>query len=1037
LDNYLSLFPFYSTTIIAQQRLIDITPHLEFQAVTMTSASSQDEVEREYTLISKLEFRIATAPTDDKLEELLQKYLAALLLKLASPIERNRNLTIKICQYVNSRLKINTLIKVPISALVKTFRENANALIRHFCLVFIELGLPRIEPNSAIEILPSILQFATPANPDVIGSERKMWAIVFDFLLQVLKTWKIPDKSNKEDLALRDTFALASEQTSVLSSQLADFALWDPSNASIVDEDFRPVMEKNYKRRSEILPRVAKLLLTSIFNDEQRLIPATILSVDSNDSVASLADAMFKQCEFNLESDATVDGLFSLYKRSKPKHQTRILTLLSRSQTSSSRTVEIMSMVERQLTSSLSSGLEAAKLRAALFSYLTWSVRVGGQHLAGETGQRIQTVLKDYIEMQGWPSMNQDYQTQAEIELRAKAYESIGMLAALKDRNVDERRLLDLTNWLFTSLRCDMAPDVRTSIEESIGRLMNSMQLDEDTDSDLTMELKKLLLWNVNAKTGDEDPTYYHATVRDATYSAVRFANKCLPFEDVDARAIDILALTTSGEAPQREVAEEALRGLDPYWHHVNNRLSSAYARLDQLRHPGFDAMVRRMFDKPSSKALKAFALSNAIVFCRNVLVYEALSNSKLLPSAEMMDWKTTFDALINNDEAARKCLREYMESSSKQESLLVFMQATLDGVGIGSVQCLDIALEVLSLATPSLLFSVKSHVFGATEAAIGNIALQLRAARIFGIVASVDGDAEALFQTELAKSRRWETAVGEELVKVQGHLLRACYCETRTVMRGRQTGFEEGAIGMAAMTVHIILQTHDRALRETAYRCLRQIALCPPGAIDVEDEALLEQIFADARKENENAVSVIGPLLGLVHSRRTSRDFEKLLEKTIHLHEVKKAEFHFALGETLAVAAASFTSTSTMTEVDVAIGGGVGVGNVNDELLNTVLERTIKESMSTKPSMRKAAAIWLLCLVQYCGTTSAVKMRLKDSQTAFARLLNDRDEIVQETGSRGLGLGKSLSPPSNRIKIGRAGTGVSMRVGFPALCND
>jgi hypothetical protein len=95
------------------------------------------------------------------------------------------------------------------------------------------------------------------------------------------------------------------------------------------------------------------------------------------------------------------------------------------------------------------------------------------------------------------------------------------------------------------------------------------------------------------------------------------------------------------------------------------------------------------------------------------------------------------------------------------------------------------------------------------------------------------------------------------------------------------------------------------------------------------------------------------------------------------------------------------------MTELDVAVGDGVGIGNVNEELLVTTLERTIKESMSTKPSMRKAAAIWLLCLVQYCGSSKTVKMRLKDAQAAFAKLLNDRDEIVQETGSRGLGLGE------------------------------
>lgn len=54
-------------------------------------ASQQTPEERELKLVGNVELRIASASTDKKLEELLDKYLAPLLLKLASESMDVRN----------------------------------------------------------------------------------------------------------------------------------------------------------------------------------------------------------------------------------------------------------------------------------------------------------------------------------------------------------------------------------------------------------------------------------------------------------------------------------------------------------------------------------------------------------------------------------------------------------------------------------------------------------------------------------------------------------------------------------------------------------------------------------------------------------------------------------------------------------------------------------------------------------------------------------------------------------------------------------
>ncbi|OAP62189.1 hypothetical protein AYL99_04392 [Fonsecaea erecta] len=969
----------------------------------MATQQPAPDAEREYKLISQLEMRIASASTDEKLESILQKFLPALILKLASPTPQNRNLTIKICQYINQRLKITSSIKLPVAALVKTFRENDNAFVKRFCLVFIEQGLPRLELDQGIESLPGVLQFAIPKTEGFDATDRKMWAIAFDFLLEVLRKWKIPERGSKEDLALSETFSLSPTQTDMLVSRLCDFLLYDPkdSSAQTQDEDFQPVMEKNFRRRSEVVLPIAKFLFSSIFTDSQRLIPATIMSVDPNASAANMSDVMFKQCNFDLESESTIDLLFGLFNRSKPKLQTRILSLLSRSQNSTKRTTVIMDIVEKQLTQTSNAGLEAAKLRAALFSYLTWTVRVGGQHLAGEISHRIQDLLKEYIEMQGWPTMNSDHSSAAsEVELRSKAYESIGLLAGLKTESMDNDRMVVLITWLFTSLRCDTTREIRSSIEESIGRIMNALPPLGNTST--ANRLKDLFLWNVLAAPGQEDPIYFLPTVNSTTYPAVRFANKCLPFDDVDARFIDVLALTSA--SGRREIAEEGARGLDPYWHASNLRLTTA-SENRKLQLPNLDALVERFFGASTAQTKhydNPTVLAAAVMFCRNVLHCEALRGTDLAPE-ESADWKQTIDAVVSNDRDARRRIRSFLQNLGG-DVLLPLLRAALDGASKGNGECLDLSLELLSLTPTDLLLNLKDVGLEAAVRVAGNSGLQLRAARIFGILASLDEDAEDLAKAEINEVKRWKTAIGEDLVKVQSHLLRACFCLARRSLRVKRQTSDDTIRDAVQIVVEIVKNSSDRSVKDTAYRSLRQLYLCTPTEEGSNDEEMLNQLIADSKKESETAVSAAGPVLGILHARGTSPSgFESLLDRLLGLHEVKRAEFHFTLGESFAVACAGFRSLSTLTELDVDV--DVSGLDVNEQLLIVVLNKVLENCNTTKPTLKKAAAIWLLCIIQYCGELPPVKARLRECQAAFARLLNDRDEIVQETGSRGLSL--------------------------------
>ena len=962
------------------------------------AATPATDPTREYQLIEKLELRIAGAKNDEQFQDIIGKFLPALILKLASETERNRNLTIKVCQYVSQRLKISQAIQLPLPGLFKNLQNSDSAFVRRFSLVFIQQGVSRVKTSEALSILPDILKFAIPTSATPDGTTQKLWSVAFDFLLDALIGWKAPERGSKDDLALRESYGLTSTQCQVLSNAMAAFLLYDPKIAlstSGLDEDFRAVFEKHFRQRTRVAPALADFLFTSIFEDAHRLIPATIMTVDANATASSKADTMFKQCTFDLEAENSVQELFDLYDRSRPRLQTRILSLLSRSQKSTDQTERIFNIIGKQLNSS-ETGLEAAKLRAALFSYLNWAVRVGSNMLI--IAERTQVLLKDYVELQGWP--NPQDRSPSEAELRAKAYESIGLLAAIKRGPAEEPNSdadITLLTWLFTSLRCDETRDIRGSVEESLSRVMNATSI---SNQQFLSSLRELLIWNVTAQIGDQDPTYYFPTVNSTKYIAVRFANKCLPFKDSTARLIDILAFDST---ERKELIDEGARGLDPFWHRSNQNLTSGPLSGDRLQYPRFYDLIIRIFaERPSTQQLGRLATRQAIVFCRNVLICEALADTSTKID-DSKDWQQQIDAAVSNDATARSAVRLYLDSID-EDVLANFLVLALRDSGIADEQQAEVAVQLLALASNDVVEKVRQIVAGSLRADLLTTSSQYPAAHAVGILESLKGsgwDVTALVDS----CSNWKTSVGAEAVKIRGHMLAATFIITRRCLRNKQVVDETSLAKLHDLIKDMIPNASDLSIKNTAISCLGQLALCiPPSKTwSLWSDEIKDALIKEGKKQNEQAVGTLGRLLGYQRGVSDNETVLPLLERMLALHEVKQAEFHFALGEALAVAIAGFNSTSTMTELDVR--ANVPTWGSHADLQDLLIEKLLENSKTTKPTLKKAAAIWLLSVVQFCGDLPAITSRLQECQAAFARLLNDRDEITQEAGSRGLGI--------------------------------
>lgn len=462
-----------------------------------SDATSASPEARELSLISKVELRIALAETDQKLQTLLQTYLAPLLLKLSSESLAVRNKVIGVCQHINTRVQTPS-IQLPVTALLKQFKEQKSQLIRHFDLVYLQQGIDRLGPDARIEILLPLLQGISQ-----IGTSVTQGAVVFNLVLRLLPLLRLPSKGNEEDAQLKTRLGLSDQDTAFLSFWLGKFLLLlpagqearscpglSPAEYTFLNKD-APVTETwnpspaGGLNLTEAKANALRFLASGAFIDADRFLPAIIAIADSNSRLADLGEEMLKRFIPNLEDPDVVHQLYSLYfgtggpdgsLPARPALQIKLLVFLGKSIKATMQVDKVIRLIEEGLLSNAarsSSGLQASKLRTQIFTFTTWVVRMGSPSDLKMMAPKVIQGLRDFIRSQGWPSpgASGNKLPATDMSLRGLAYESIGIMVPKADFRMQDRQDdfsgINLIMWLFAALSCDdSSPEIFVSIEQ-------------------------------------------------------------------------------------------------------------------------------------------------------------------------------------------------------------------------------------------------------------------------------------------------------------------------------------------------------------------------------------------------------------------------------------------------------------------------------------------------------------------------------------------------------------------------------------------
>lgn len=413
-------------------------------------------------------------------------------------------------------------------------------------------------------------------------------------------------------------------------------------------------------------------------------------------------------------------------------------------------------------------------------------------------------------------------------------------------------------------------------------------------------------------------------------------------------------------------------------------------------------------------------AFEPAINYCRRILLIAALRHSEISLSIDA-DWERQLDVLFRSDKNSRKAMKDYLKTVDR-EAIETYLTAAFEGMlrndGNGLGECGKCFVEISSISPGTVIAQLSGRAFELFQSIkSNNIATRVLAAQAFGILAvhpnSSDGFAQNIVQTLLIDVKPWSSAVGADAHKVHGSILALGFILSRASYYGTIDRLGESLVKETILQLlDILAGAKNNSIKEAVFNAVGQISasgVLSPLLLEessLKSVGVIEMLTTEAKKGNEKAISSLGRL-SLVFDETTEDQADdplsSILSSIYAFYELKQAETHFTVGEALSCAAACWESDALQLGLDVDT---IYKGRTKrSQTLESLLEKLLQDCKTTKPSLKKASGIWLFSLIQFGGHLSEIQARLRECQAAFMGLLSARDELVQETASRGLSL--------------------------------
>ncbi|KAK6205621.1 proteasome stabiliser-domain-containing protein [Scheffersomyces amazonensis] len=1005
--------------------------------------------ENELSLINKVELRIALAENDKQFESSLQLYLAPLLLKLASPHGQVRSSILKIIQQLLPRIAAARTIKLPLVALLNQVKtpnispgSDATSL-RLFSLIFVSRGIERLSDLEKKDLIPIVIEGISKFPGNVS-------ARLFNVLCKLLENWKSPslDTEDYNNMSRFLHFIDNPNDENYLSQLISKFFLLQATpNGSIVlpglsisdNEFFNKDAGIQYKTNNEIFQIKLRLLefLKAGFKDENLVIPYLIASVDSSSIINDSAEVLLKKLTINYEDERLINNLVDLFLGDQTRPpvsatvQEKIMQNLLKSKlvTTIPRVAEISSI---GLTS------EYSRLKQSTVQFIKWVSSNDSEFSESqaktlrEFNSNMASQLRNNLITEGWPQLDssqiKNYSTS--ISQRQLQYETLGNIL----RSSPELILDDISyiEFLFQSLEGEL-PDLRATIQDALSSLTVLLpQLSSQSKQNLKILVKRYL-----SQMSSDNSENWHS----CRYVAIKYINSSFPFEDSQARYLCILGTAKENRS---DTIEEAIKGLHPHWFNIlqsSNTLEFKSTRdllgeNSKVVFPTFEQFIsvlqNELTEANGTNNTIYQSLAKGIKFGLQILVMQAISNSNSNSNTVVVtdeDWEIRLDKALEVDKTVQQLLVEEIKHIAESDinmtdnqennifnQYLSIIFNTLIGQYFDTAR-ISLDITYVEIFTKLITFSpprVIEQLIPLIDKIIELINKQVLNDKSLSLVCNSLG----IISSHPYISRDYLLRLFNQLTindipsyMVKNRLLTISYLISRLYLRKRIDIIDTSELIKFCDILLNHLKNVDSSLYYTVLECINQLAIFGVLGPVVNQELnsfvlqFIESIKLKVKKCDEQSVITLSYLtLALGKSTSTSEEINQYEQMIYDTHISKQVEYTFTSGEAFSVMGCGWQSTYLVKYLDIQ---GEDIIYIPNDIsrLSIILQVVLQACANTKPSLRRAGCIWLLSLTQYCGHLSIIQQKSSEIHISFMRFLADRDELIQESASRGLSL--------------------------------
>ncbi|CAH2354241.1 proteasome component Ecm29p [[Candida] railenensis] len=940
------------------------------------------------------------------------------------------------------------------------------AQVRLYSLLFISRGIERLDQQSKEQLIPKVLEGIHKFTSNV---SARLFNIFCKLLVDVkykVEVHESDDGDATKDLVQNDDdkaficqciakFFLL--QPIVEPVILPGLTLRD---TSFLTRD----AGVSYKTQQEIT-QVKVVLLeflktgqstkTPLFSATNLRIPLLIASSDSSSSIKDPSEVIFKKVALDYEDKEFVDTLFKLliggegFPPVKSTLQELVLTVLLKSKYATTHP-DIGKVAQ------IGFGSENTRLKQITVQFIRWVSREGGNtkegshsiQFASEMGEQLKQLLLN----EGWPKLDtsvvKNYVNT--IAQRQSQYEALGELIKLNPDLINSNLHsnapgLSYVEFFFQSLEGDEV-ELRSTIQDALsGLTVHLPNLSKESKDYLKKILKKYLATSKITE-----------SLQSCRYIAIKYINCCFPFSDAEARYLCILGTNKENRS---DTIEESLKGLNPHWFNIlqsSNTLEfKSTSELlgtsgNTLQFPDFKDMVSTVqlaYEVDDNVNLLG-SMGQAVRFILYTLVMKSIQGKSTVIVIDD-EWSTRLEKAIEVDPTVQNCLRDEISKVSNEDvdmgiensseidntfiSFLNLIFKAFAGQYVNSGIVSDIIFgssfsrllslspnDVVSkLASSDILDESLDLLFSKS---LNEISLS-QLSQTIGIIGSIASDDKVKSTFEKLSIEIASANTSSSKYLLRSKLIASSYLISRMCARNRAELISNSLLESHLSTIlKFIEDSHTYSL---ALDCVSQLSifgvlgpkLNQVSSIEELTQKIKDEILKKVKKCDEKAVIALAHLSlsmkpSFTETIADGTDVSELtsFEQAVYdTHISKQTEFTFSSGEAFAILAAGWKSTILKRQLDIC--DETSMQNITELIpedtsrLPVILDLVLKSCANTKPSLRRAGCIWLLSLVQFVGHLEPIKNSAAKIHVSFMRFLADRDELIQESASRGLSI--------------------------------